>query len=186
MADHPPEGDLALYVTGDLEHSRLALTGQHAEHCAMCRERLEEFEHLHCLLESFPAEPEPPDLLAVRTGVIRALENGRRRHRVEWAVVAAAGAALLLFTFPEKRLLAPRAPAVHVQHSGEARSRPSAPVRAVPVIRRQRRTPRPRLVTAALLSQPGNAPVIRMTTSNPNVVILLPPDSQSDERMPNE
>jgi len=138
------------------------------------------------MLASVAGEPSAEDLLEVRQRVMGALGGTRkRRWSLQWAAGVAALAALVLL-FQQKRhsgveMNRPPARTATIQHAPEAAELSRNFVREIPVLRRG-----PHLRAAGLrsiaLTGPTEEAVIKITTSDPKVVILLPPDIQNDER----
>lgn len=185
MTSHPREEELALYSTADLDQSQLTRIAEHLDNCAGCRDCLARFEHVGQMLASVAAEPSTEDLLEVRQRVMHALDSTRKRHLgFQWAAAVAALAvlALLLHHKPHAKgeIYATAAKIATVQPP------PVAPVRATvqtkPVVRRSPRLHAPGLRSIALITRPGEEPLIRIATADPKVLILLPPDPQKDER----
>lgn len=186
MTNHVQENQLALYSTGDLDSSQVKYQEQHIAHCPACRERLAEFEHLQAIFLSLRAEPPPSDVREVRTRVMQAIQNESKPHRIlKWAPAAAAAiAVILLFRGNQSPATKNpvRPPVVAVEHAPEAASWPSAPVHAVRAARRIHHRPAAGLRSIALLTAANHEPIMKITTSDPNVIILLSPDSSPDER----
>ena len=185
MTNHVQENQLALYSSGDLDSSQLKHLELHIAHCQSCRDRLAEFRHLQTIFSSLRAEPSPSDVQDVRRRVMRAIQNESNPYRmVKWAPAAAAAiAAILLFQGNQKPVTRSQVPPrlAAVQHP-EAPFPPSAPAHAVRAVRRIHHRPAPGLRSIALLTSANHSPIMKITTSDPNVIILLPPDSSSDER----
>jgi anti-sigma factor RsiW len=184
VTNHPPETELALYSSGDLSSGDLVSVSRHLTDCIACRQRVSEFERLQTIFASLPAEPATDDLLAVRARVLEALNRHRKWQKVgKWALTAAAAAALVVLV----RLQRP--PVIHQRAIATAQQNAPQPIPAphrrpqtLPVVHRRPHPVQPGLRSIALITAPGQSPMIRMTTSDPNVIILLPPDLQSDER----
>jgi anti-sigma factor RsiW len=186
VTNHVQEHQLALYSTGDLDSSQREDLEQHIAHCPSCRQRLAEFEHLQTVFSSLRAEPSPKNVRDVRTRVMQAIQNESKPHCIlKWAPAAAAVIAVVLLLYGNQRPVAKnpvRPPLAAVQHAPEAASWPSAPVHTVRAASRVRHRPAAGLRSIALLTAADHAPTIKITTSDPKVIILLPPDSSSDER----
>jgi anti-sigma factor ChrR (cupin superfamily) len=186
VTDHADENQLALYSTGDLDSSQLEYLEQHVAYCPACRGRLAEFEHIQTIFLSLRSEPSPHDVCDVRTRVMQAIQNRPKPHRIlQWAPAAAAViAAILLFLGNQEPVAKKRVqpPFAVVRQAPKAASWPSAPVRAVRAVRRIHNRPAAGLKSIALLTAADRAPTAKITTSDPNVIILLPPDSSSNER----
>jgi hypothetical protein len=180
MTRHPCEEELALYSSGDLEAGDVRSIAAHVRGCAECRECVGQFQQVAGMLASGAGEPSAEDLLDVRQRVMLALE-GTRKRRVgfEWAAAVAALAALVVL-LPHRE----RRPAEISSVPARIAAVPvPAPVpTAVPIVRRRPRLRAPGLRSVVLVTRPGEEPLIKIATTNPNVVILLQPDTQDNER----
>lgn len=187
MSHHPSEETLALYASGDLDPRELAAAAAHMADCRECRATAGQFEALSRQLAEVPAEPSPEDLLEVRRRVLRSVSSRKKwRAGLQWGAGLAAAAALLLVLRPSERprpgtrtplrtvAVTPAPPMLSTpMHIAAARA--SAPPR-------KPRLRAPGLQSAALITRAGQAPLIKIATSDPNVIILLPPDTEDDER----
>ncbi|HEX3681234.1 MAG TPA: hypothetical protein VHU83_01745 [Bryobacteraceae bacterium] len=180
MTSHPGEDALALYSSGDLEAGDLRSMAEHVRGCAECRACLAQLQRVDGILAAMASEPSAEDLLEVRQRVMCALERTRKRRAgFEWAAAVAALAALIVLLPHRERPPAeiPPVPArVAPVHA------PAPAPKAVAVVRRRPRLLAPGLRSVALVTRPGEEPLIKIATSDPNIVILLPPDTQKDER----
>jgi predicted anti-sigma-YlaC factor YlaD len=180
MDNHPREEALALYSTGDLESNQLRSVTEHLADCELCRNCVAQFEQIEGLLARVTAEPPAKELQEVRQRVMAALhKNRRRRLYFEWAAAAAAIAVTALL-LPHKHSVPVKPHTVAVANVPAPRA---VQAQEVPVVRH---TPRRRrsagLRSIALITRPGEAPSIKITTADPSVVILLPPETRQIER----
>jgi anti-sigma factor ChrR (cupin superfamily) len=180
MISHPREEALALYSSGDLEAGELRAIAEHIRGCAECRECVARFQQIDGMLANGAGEPSAEDLLDVRQRVMRALEaTPKRRIGFRWAAAVAALAALAVWLQHRER------PATEI-HSIPARiatvRAPEPAPKAVPMMQRRHRLPAPGLRSVALVTRPGEEPLIKIATSDPKVIILLQPDTPNDER----
>ena len=180
MNSHPREDALALYSTGDLEAGELKPVAEHVRECDECRDYVAEFARLEGTLASVAGEPSAEDLLDVRQRVMRALEGTTKRHiRFEWAAAVAALVALLVLLHHRERPVAE----IHSIPARIATVHASEPApKAVPVVRHRPRLRAPGMRSVALVTRPGEEPLIKVATSDPKVVILLQPDTPNNER----
>ena len=182
MINHPSEQTLALYSTGDLEESELRSITDHVAACEACRDCAGQFAQMQQMLMHAAVEPSAGELLEVRRRVIGALE-GRRQWRIafQWAAAAAALVALAVLLHPKHRSasLVPPAPKIAIVQPPL--------VAPAPIISAQRVLVkhRPRLAgmrSVALVTRPGEEPFMKIATTDPNIIILLPPDAQNQKR----
>jgi anti-sigma factor RsiW len=193
MTGHPCEEELALYSTGDLDAESLGAIAGHVGGCGECRERVAEFERIGQLVANLGSEREPEnfddDLNDVRQRVLNQVNTARAwRRRFEWAAAAAAliALAVLLHREPsprvEMRSATTATAAMPNAVTATATARPDQRVSVVPVVRHKRAGRSAGLRSIALITRQGNGDLIRITTADPNVVILLPSGSVSEER----
>jgi hypothetical protein len=179
MNNHPAEEALALYSTGDLDTTELESIAEHIEACDACHECVAQFEQAAALLAGLRGEPSTEDLHEVRQRVLGALNKSRkRRFYLGWAAAAAATAVVALLV-PHKHFVPVEPPRLPVM-------RPPAPptmlAQEIPVARQKTRRPSAGIRSVALIARGGGTPSIKIVTADPSVVILLPPDSQDNER----
>lgn len=184
MMYHVSESQLALYSTGDLESMELELVARHLADCTECRERSAEFKNLQGVFSNLQIEPTSDDLRQMRVQTMQAIRTNQRHSGLwRWAPAAAAVVAIVLLfrgnhtPVPENHPVRPKF--VAVQRSLQ----PEAPVHVIPVVRPIHRRPPAGLKSIALLTTADHEPTIKITTFDPNVIILLPSDSSSDERI---
>jgi hypothetical protein len=178
MDNHPREDALALYSTADLDERELTSIAEHVRSCAECRLSVGQFQQIAAMLPGVAGEPSPGDLLDVRQRVMRALERTRKqRIRWQWAPAVAALVALFVLLSHKERPMAE----IHPIAARVATVHATLPAqKAVPIVRRRRRLGAPGLRSIALVMRPGEEPVIEIATSDPKVVILLPPTQNNE------
>jgi hypothetical protein len=186
MNGHVSEEVLALYVSGDLPHDQNTVIGEHLSSCGQCRTSLSEFNQAHSLLAEAFREPVWDDLTELRqriAGRVRA----RRSTQKQWIWWLSGAAAMVLLFFlgvhrpPE---VAYRAPVNTTAHVTKPRNPAPAPPEPHPsprtraeMVRVKRRPVAPGIRSVALITRADQPPVIRISTTDPNVIILW----QSDE-----
>lgn len=181
MNPHVPEERLALYVTGDLEAGETERIYAHLEACVDCRAVAAEFGQTCSLLSGAPDEPEPETLEETRRAVLGRLQRRRNGRAWKWALGAATAAAAIALACltayrPEPAPIAPPAPQIAAIPPAPRQLAAAQPAR---IRHRVHRRPAPGIRSVALIDQPHGAPLIKIATTDPNVVILL----ASDERM---
>lgn len=181
MNGHPDMQALALWAGGDLEPDIAAELESHLRNCAACRGTVDEIEKAQELLRSAFNEPSEADLARVRRGIAGALEGRRRTARWCWSFGAVAASLMLLFVGLTHR----KAP---------LQTREESPIElplvtlrmhlmlGIPEVKRMerpsaRRSPKevePGLRTVDFVPGVDGSSQLRLTTADPNVVIILP------------
>lgn len=162
--NHIPDTELALYAGNDLEPS------EHLRECAECRARLEEFETARTWLKEMAVEPAETQVRALESAVLTAIAP---RHRFRWWMAAVAAVAAVLLVFGEIEYFSPEAPA----------SAPAIAMAELPRLERasmELKLPRTvhrsraehRVEAMTVVSENGGNPVVRLKTSDPNVIVL--------------
>jgi len=180
MTEHIREEQLALYAWGDLSLQESSAVTAHLQDCARCQKVLAEFHEARSFVTASVQNPEQNELSEVRRRLTAKLQPRRRaeRHWAWWG--AGIAAALALFVLPrsfEKRPVVVQKvrPAITMSalpemlHPGPAIKLPLTPVST---LHRRLRPQETGIRTATLISQAGQEPIIKMTTADPNVVIL--------------
>lgn len=184
MTEHIADERLSLYATEDLVPEEQRSVAAHVEACAKCRTTVAEFRETQRFLNDSLADPGAADLLAVREGVSERLRQPRNAAR-RWAWGLAAAAAMLAFLIAALRFEShpamPPRPSLAVARLAppkEALSRPAE----VPVSHtRHARHRDAGIRSVALITRAHQPPVIKMTTADPNVVILWQSNQTEDE-----
>lgn len=184
MSKHVSQDRLALYAGGDLSIREANAVADHLSGCAECRTALAEFEEMRNLVTSSCREPELLDLYEVRERVNSRLAAAEGRKHWMWGLAGAAAMASVLVSLfiirqqPQKSdpvqlaaqppsplmLPPPRLTELPIMHRG-----------AMPHLK-------PGVRSVALITRAEEPPLIRMTTTDPNVVILW----QSNKEEENE
>ena len=174
MNPHPAEELLALYAGADLDVHESAEVAAHLRECPECREKAKEFESLAQLVESAAFEPAPGDLKSVRGAVMERIGCSRRAYQRLWLGTAAgfgAAAVIVLFLFIPRTT--PTVPVIETPVPV-----PSAPLMSRelpnPVLQPAQRPARAGLRAASWITRSDGSSQLRLTTADPNVVILLP------------
>lgn len=173
------EEDLALYATGDLAPKRYRLISAHVQSCAACRATLAEFSNTaQFVTAAFSARVDDN----LRFTAAPAL-HAQNRRLYAWAKVAAVAAGILLpallwfdlgqqrtedRTIRETELIAPAAGfgwRLPNLYSSVGTSHP-----------RHSRAMEAGLRNASITTDSSGSVALRLTTADPNVVILLPMD----------
>ena len=179
---HIPENRLALYAGGELDAPEALSVTRHLENCAECRHKTDEYRGAAEWLKGVAAEPHAGQLYRLRESVLQSVPQTHSRKSSSWITATAASLALV---FVAVLLLRPAqkqsAPATAV----ELPPLPAGRASLGPLILPGRdwhpavRHAQPRLTLVAKSSE--NMPVIRVKTSDPNIVILWVVGSGSEQ-----
>jgi len=188
MTEHIRAEQLALYAGGDLAADQSRHVAAHLSQCALCRGELAEFREVLTFAAGAVRDPEPEDLAVVRKRVNAILQTDPGGRKVwAWWLAAAAGAVTLVVLAVGLRrpaLVAPTAaPAV-------ASSAPLHPARrevnsevattlASSARRKLPRSHRGAIRAVTLIARDGESPIIKIMTSDPNVIILWQPNERT-------
>ncbi len=179
MTKHISEERLALYAGRDLPARDAASIETHLRWCDKCQALLTEYRDAQKFLVSSVEDPGPEELRQLREGIARELTSARHRAPARWLWAAIAAAALaLLFVSNWQR----------VPHPGHTREQATAQVIVPERIQDMPALPAPRLKivalpkkrmrhevglrAVALLERADEPAFIKMTTPDPNVLIL--------------
>jgi anti-sigma factor RsiW len=177
---HVSEERLALYAGSDLSRDEARGVEQHLRSCAECRASLAEYQHDRAVLLSSLTEPAANELGDVRRCLLLQLEEqSRATGNWMWAAAVAVAAivvAMFLFPWQQSRRAVHPDPAITSYLCAPYRqiARPTIPNLATVVASRRvsRNELTPGLRTVSLLSERDRPPILKMTTSDPEVVIL--------------
>lgn len=182
--NHIPETELALYAGGDLE------PGEHLRDCAECRARLEEFEAAREWLKELAVEPSVVQVQNIERAVLRVVgeaekksanrsltlpapfSNRRPGNSIRWMGVAAAAVVAVLLVFGGIRYFSPApppvpAPAIAMVELPDLLHVPIE-LKLPRTVHRPHREP----ATMTVVSENNGNPVVRLKTSDPNVIVL--------------
>jgi hypothetical protein len=185
MNRHISEEMLALYLSGDLPHDQNTAIGEHLSSCGECRTSLSEFNQAQSLLAEAFREPVWDDLMELRQRIADRVRA--RRSTQQWIWWLSGAAAMVLFLFlgvhrPSE--VAYRVPVNTAAHVTKPRNLAPVPPEPHPsprtraeMVRVKRRPVAPGIRSVALITRADQPPVIRISTTDPNVIILW----QSDE-----
>lgn len=182
MNGHPNETLLALYAGGEIDTRERPGVEAHLDTCGKCRNTISEIEHVRQLLSSTFTEPAHEDLQLVRDGVSSAVAGSTgRRSSWRWNTAATAVVgisiicALLLnrkqpgVALKQDTVQLPSVPLVSRQFSNLSWSATPKQHRA-----RAREAPLQAGIRAAsVVTAPDGTSQLKLTTADPNVVILL-------------
>lgn len=179
--NHISEERLALYAGGDLARSEADAVAQHLRCCAGCQTLLAEFRETGSILDSAFGEPLQKDLFEVRERVVNRLRKRKQAvHLWRWSAVTAAAAvmaAVLLFPSkpsPQKIVNVPAVTTAYLQIHYEPLAQISMPNLNADLrpARSRHSHPAPGLRSVSLIAERDGPPILKMTTSDPNVVIF--------------
>ena len=180
MSGHFGVNELALFAGGDLPGEERVAISEHLRECVECREEAASFEALSGSLRELAVEPAGEDLRLMRESVSRQIAAGKRRPRWNWrwAWLPGAIAAAAVLTFVGVHRTLPPKPVKILQARTLPPPLPQVPLVIVlakpkPIIKRLYQQ-EAGLRTVSLLAGKNGSSVLRMTTADPNVLILLP------------
>jgi anti-sigma factor RsiW len=170
---HISEAVLSLYAGGELEAAEFVQVAEHLESCAECRSKVDEFRGAVTWLQSVAVEPDAGQVYALGETV----REKTQKRRGMWLWWAAAATAMVVFVFVGILRFRPQSAPVKVStaivlpplpHGRGSVARlvlPKSVEHEKPVKRAK-----PRLTLVANNSE--SMPVVRVRTSDPDVVIL--------------
>lgn len=185
MTAHTSEEQLSLYAAGDLDAAAADTVLQHVSACKSCRAQLDEFRDTLRVLASSFTESSAEDLSAFRAGLMKRLQQPSRKSTGwMWGLAAAAAMLALVLLLPRNE----RRPAVHGPEASVLSAVAPLPQPvvqlAVPRLEpavsrhtRRRQQSDAGIRSVAMITHPNQPALIRMTTADPNVVILWQPDT---------
>jgi len=179
MNGHVREERLALYVRGDLAEADYRTVTRHVEGCPECGKTLADLSRSYDLLAESYEDPEPDALAEIRTAVLRQIRaQNRSTRRALWHFATAAVgaiaillASLLLWRSQREEL----PPVARIPRPGPPPAvLPTPPVQAatIHITRAPRKRIEPGMRAATLVTEAGQPAILKMKTSDPNVVIL--------------
>lgn len=179
MTRHPGVQILALWAGGDIDGHAASELGLHVECCAECRRNVEEIKRTREILAGYLAEPSATELQQLRTGLTQRLDQRRRSRGWCWSLAGAA-VAIVIATMPLHRT-APVPPVAErtIQLPAFSASLHLALIlpeeKQITARRAPRAHPEQQAGLRAVNFVPGanGSTELRLTTADPNVVILL-------------
>jgi hypothetical protein len=186
MMEHIREERLALYAGGDLPVNERGVVTAHLNECCECLTRLREFQEAQNFVLAALKDPERDELAEVREHLAAKLRLGRstEKRRVWWFAGAAAAAALLTVALTLDHRPAVKQETIAFSQPQPAKKATATPeLQAIqrPIVAPRRKPSRNREVgirSVALIARENQPSILKMTTADPNVVILW----QSNER----
>jgi len=188
VTEHISEERLALYAARDLPARETASVETHLRCCGECQALVTEYQDAQAFLTESVEDPSPDELRRLRDGIAHELTSVGHHAPAPWlwpALLTPALALTLIFVTTWQRLVYPR-------HSREESTGqvivpqtipalPALPTPRLETVALPKKAVRPTagLRTVALLQRADESPFIKMTTPDPNVVILW----QASERI---
>jgi anti-sigma factor RsiW len=186
---HVSEQQLALYAGKDLSQDQMEVVEEHLQTCAECGGLLAEFANDRVVLLGSLSEPAADELCGVRTRVLLNVQ-GRTRPRRDWiwamsAMTAVVVGVLLFPSHSSRTAMHPdpasisylRVPYRPIVHS----SVPKLTANSQSVREHRHRTA-PGFRTVSLMSEGDGRQVLKMTTSDPDVVIFWQLDGRTQKQ----
>jgi hypothetical protein len=187
MSEHIREEQIALYATGDLAAGEAIAVAAHVQDCQLCRAALAGFRETQSFVVASLIDPSGDELSEVREGIRMKLRQRSelRQHRgwAWWAVGATAAVVLIFTTFENRPVTAPKpAPPVARFVPPEVPHLEAPRVSTIISHRPPLRHRDAGIRSVDLIARADQPVTIKMTTADPNVVILW----QSNEEVNNE
>ena len=183
---HIPDSQLTLYAGGELDEPEALQVASHLVDCANCRKKADEFRAAAEWLRSVAAEPDAGQIYRLRESVLQTVAHRPRWKPFAWLAAAAASLALIFFA-PAPFRPAQKEPAAAAV---ELPPIPAGRASLGPLILPSRHWHRavrhvePKLTLFAKNNE--GLPVVRVKTSDPNVVILWVVSGGSEQERNNE
>jgi Putative zinc-finger len=173
MNQHPDERQLALYAGGDLSEKDTESVKEHVAFCSECAATTSDLRSATEWLRAAQINPAPGDLDEVRARVMKVVSSAQSGgHWWRWVSAVVVAGVLAVVLRPVKQPATPRR-VERVQVSAPAAV---AVPEKQPLLRTGARTVRRReagVRNVELITRRGVPESLRMTTEDPNVVILL-------------
>ncbi len=174
--EHIREEQLALYAGGDLLPEENSAIAAHVQGCGQCQTVLAEFHEARSFVTSSLQDPEASQLSEVRTRLLEKLQPPRssRRHWDWWAAGVAAALALFILPrgFQQRPVVVRRVEPLTASLAVPEKAKSESP-KSVAIAHTRRLRPREAGIRAVTwIAQAGREPIIKMTTADPDVVIL--------------
>lgn len=185
MSPHPSEEQLALYAGDDLDARSAAQVREHVGNCEMCRGSLAAFAGLQSILVELLPEPADRELQLLREQVALRIARDHRanRHVLRWASLAAAAVAIaFVLVIDRKRPVPAPLPEPITLRSAPLPAFQMPAIAYTPPARRPRIKPAEAGLRAVTwTTRPDGSAQLRLTTADPNVVILFALSEPSDK-----
>lgn len=181
MMQHVSEEQLALYAGGDLPEVENAAVARHVENCGECQRVIGEYREAQGFVAASLKDPELDDLVQVRESVTARLKRRDGERRWAWCLAGAAAVVvlfLLALSMRDGTAVNRRADPVMVAQGAPRRKSEVARVSQTPqksaamASLRRPQSHRAGFRTVKLITGAHNAAAIKMTTDDPNIVIL--------------
>lgn len=181
MMKHISEEQLALHAGGDLLREETEAVEKHLQTCAECRALLGQFQYSAAMLQVGFGKPAADDLQTVRDSVVQRLRK-RKEAATHWAWAAGAAAAAIVAAVvlshgkqpPRTTVTSRQMTTAYLQIQYRPLVELSMPNLAgnLEHVRTRQHPLRPGLRNVTLLAERDGPPILKMTTSDPEVVIL--------------
>ena len=176
MMEHVREEQLALYAWGDLPPQESRAVTAHLQDCGQCQKVLAEFHETRSFVTVSLQNPDASELSEVHTRLAAKLQprQASERHWAWWATGVAAVLALLTLPhrFEHQPIPIQRTESLLTENinPGPTIKIPLTPIAASRP--RRLRFQKAGIRAVALITQVDREPLIKMTTADPNVIIL--------------
>ena len=180
------EERIALYLGGDLDAAESAEVERHLGECVGCQVFASGMKDTLAFLRDVHREEiAPAHFTAMRTRVLERLEGRRKRTWVCGLVAAAALAVVLAVTLTPRGTRTPQHTAVVTPAPPSAPPRVETPIVHAEVAKRPRRRPHVPVALARTspkvpAATPAEPLMVKMETSDPNVIIYWQVDSRGE------
>lgn len=192
MIKHPGEKILALYLHADVNSRERAALSAHLELCSRCQAVVADLRAAHALFVGFFGQPADEDVECVRQRIRNGLPKlqKNRPQSWQWPGLAAVFAAMLCTVVISLTM---------GKHSSKEAAPKAPPLQNVALIPRvlpdlvfstepvshlsshpKQRGRDPGFRTVSFVSRSDGSSELRLTTADPNVIILLEPAERTD------
>lgn len=183
MKRHPHPKMLSLYAGGDLEGAESIELSAHLAECPQCCEVLTDFQAFQRILRVAVPEPAGIDLQLTRQRITERILQRRQAAKWRWAISSAAAALtiiVLAVVFSRRSVQLPLDDSLRVP----LMSRSIHLTLELPEAERMLKVHHPARVGTGLraanfVPRGDGTFQLRLTTADPNVIILLPPATES-------
>lgn len=174
---HICEEQLALYAWEDLSSQESSAVTAHLQNCGQCRKALSEFQEARSFVTGSLQNPEANELAEVRTCLTAELQPQQIKAR-PWAwwssgVAAALAIVTLPHIFEHRPVVTQKIEPLVLTENINPGPTLRIPLTPVAVSRpKQLRPQKAGIREVTLISQANRESIVKMTTADPNVVIL--------------